>query len=94
MLKGQGPTLLPAGQEFPDDPDNPHFFHGATAYALLSILTGVCFAWWFRNPLAAGVGAIVPLLAAVPMGAFNPLLLLLLLLEGGAVAMAWMMMKR
>ena len=90
-------ALAPAAvgaQAFQDSPTNPHFWHGAMLWILVSIfmLMGVGAA--SRQPFPTLVAGVVPLLIGVARGDISPLLVLLLVVECVSAAMIFIVVRR
>ena len=86
--------VVTAGGAFPDDPDNPHFFHGANMWALFSIALALTFGGIFKTPLPALLAGAAPLAIGVALGEFSAMLVFLIVVEGVAAVFVFMMMRR
>ena len=89
-----GWSIVAAGDAFPDDPDNPHFFHGANMWALFSIALALTVGGIFKKPFPALLAGAAPLAIGVALGEISAMLVFLIVVEGVAAVFVFMMMRR
>ena len=83
-----------SGEEFVDDPDNPHFWHGEMLWVIMTVFAGLTFGSLFRSGIAVAGAALAALGVGVVRGEFGGMLLLVVLLQAGGGAAIWFVIRR
>ena len=80
--------------QFPDDPDNPRFWHGGSFWTIFSVALMATFASISRNTWITAAAGLAPLFYAVANGVYSPIVILMIFAVAVGATLTFIMFRR